>query len=899
MDINKLRNEFFHDYQEINIKKKKFFYRNKNKNDCITYKKKNIYWIDSQNYVETTNNNLSLTNRRSEKYMIKKKKKSNSFRNTYDHIINFIKENKNDMKKIRYSLFLKAYEKSELCQIKKQNKKEKMNLDKYNKYIDIRDPKEKQRLKLLKLLKSYQIKYEGYTSLNTLCDYSIYFQDKGVKETLLKKQNCENFLYYLVTIGISYNDIIKMASVFENMEYLKYCNLFMLPWIYKKLNEFHIFDVKTFVLHCIACSIGTLNSSLYIFIRYKTIAIIFPLVITYTLLSAPFLLQEINCGRLVLDGCISFFWSINYYHLPIAMILIISYIISIIKYIDLICLQLYYFSYYFKDNNPWIYKNIDTKICSKFNGSKNICDFSRNICYYNESTNTCEINNIKLGTKIYDMLLNSYDVSKSQRFTVAIVLFSFFFLILYNFLSKYKTSQKIVRMFLSFLILLFIIHIFAIHDFTFIKFLFSDLNFSKITSILSNHEVWILCMIHCTINLSLHSGMYFYSSKGLRLGVNVISSTYLIIFSFLLLDILIFITFANIIAKHIKNIEKNYYFLIELMKKNVFFILIPVANNYCSKFTLFLSICVAVIFLTLILLAASKRIDILFLSIKDIYTSKSPKIFIMTWLLLFLFYYIYRVVDSNFRVIFVSHLSQIITLLILLCVNFNFFWISGLKETAQKLGRWPIIFKLFLTFINEFSLIYCEIRLKFLNRVFLYFLRQFINIFIIPFFSIILCQKVLRLKENGYYNKVDMKTIMLNTYSLALECNDKSTKIQLQFIPKSRYTTYFNIFIILYLKYFGIDLVFMCFLYSVNNFFVENEVFFKKKHSNTGINEHIILLLYIIFLYIAYINIPLLQWIKRKLFLKTNNFNVLDFPVLLEEKKKGKKNALFREFIYN
>ncbi|CRG97933.1 amino acid transporter, putative [Plasmodium gallinaceum] len=897
MDINKLRNEFFHEYQDSDIKNKNFFYKNKNKNDCGNCKKKNIYWIDSQNYLETTNNNLSLTNPRNDKHMIKRKKKFNSFRNTYDHIINFIKENKNDMKKIRYSLFLKAYEKSELCQIKKQNKREKMNLNKYNKYIDIKDAKEKQRLKLLKLLKSYHIKYEGYTSLDTLCDYSIYFQDKSVKDTLLKKQNCDNFLYYLVTIGISYNDIIKMASVFENMEYLKNCNLYMLPWIYKKLNEFHNFDVKTFVLHCVAYSVATLNSSLYLFIRYKTIAIIFPLFITYTLLSAPFLLQEINCGRLVLDGCISFFWSINYYHLPIAMILIISYFISIIKYIDLICLQIYYFSYYFKDNNPWIYKNIDTKICSKFNGSKNICNFSRNICYYNESTNTCEINNIKLGTKIYDMLLNNYDKTKSQTFTMAIVLFSFFSLILYNFLSKYKTSHKIVKIFLSFLILLFVIHIFSIRDFTFIRFLFNDFNFSKIISILSNHEVWILCMIHCTTNLSLHSGVYFYSSKGLRLGVNVISSTYFIILFCFFLDILIFVTFANIIAKHIKNIDKNYYFLIELMKKNAFFILIPVANNYCRKFTLFLSIYVAVIFLTLILLAASKRVDILFLSIKDIYNSKGSKMFIAIWILLFLFYYIYRVADSNFRVIFVSYLSQIFTLLILLCVNFNFFWLSGLKETAQKLGKWYLVFTVLLTFINEFFLIYCEIHLKLANRVFLYFLRQFINIFIIPFISIIICQKILRLKDNGYYNKSDMKTIMRSTFSLALGCTDKSAKIQLQFIPRSKYTTYFNIFLVLYLKYFGIDLVFMCFLYVANNFFVENEVFFKKKYSNAGINEFIVLLLYIIFLYVVYINIPLFQWIKKKRFLKTNNFNVLDFPVLFEEKKKEKKNALFTEFI--
>ncbi|SBS99177.1 amino acid transporter, putative [Plasmodium malariae] len=315
--------------------------------------------------------------------------------------------------------------------MEKQNKKDQLNINKYNKSIDIKDDRENQRLKLLKIFKSYHIKYEGHTNLDTLCDYAIYFQDADILNVLLKKQNCDNLFYYLVTIGIPYNDIIEMASVFENMKYLKNCNLYMLPWIYKKLNEFHKFDVR--------------------------------------------------------------------------IILLILYTLSIIKCIDLICLHITYVSYYFMESTPWVYKNLDIKICSKFNGSKNICDSSRNICYYNDRTQTCEMNRMKLGIKIYDTLLSKYVEPK---------------------------------------------------------------NTNKILSVLLNHEIWIVCMIHCTVNMSLHSGMYFYSSKGLRLDVNVIPITYLIVLCCFLVDMLLFVTFTTIIGEHLKNIDKNYYILKKKEKKD-------------------------------------------------------------------------------------------------------------------------------------------------------------------------------------------------------------------------------------------------------------------------------------------------------------------------------------------
>ncbi|SOV11697.1 amino acid transporter, putative [Plasmodium sp. gorilla clade G2] len=839
------------------------------------------------------------------RYTSKDRKMSNfknnrikTYKNSYNNIINFIKENKNDMKKVRYFLFLRAYENSELFHIKKENKKEKHNLRKNNKCIDIKDAKERQRLKLLKILKSYHIKYEGYTDLYTLCNYSIYYEDKKLLDELLNKQNCNNFFYYLVSIGISYNDIIHMASVFENIEYLKYGNLYMLPWIYKKLNKFYNFDVTTFILHCIIYSISTLNSSLFLFIKYKTFVIILPLFITYLILSTPLVLQEINSGRFVLDGCISFFWSINNFHLPIGIILIISYILSIIKSIDFISLHLLYLSTFLLQNTPWIYKNIDSKICSKFNGSKNICDFSRNICYYNDQTNICEINKIKLGTKIYDMLLNRYIPPKSEKFQITVIVASFLSLFLYNAVSKYKTSHKFLKIFLFLLIVLFLMHILAVRDFTLFQFLLADFNFHKIGNIILNYEVWILCMLHCIVNLSIHSGLYFYTSKGLRLGINVVKSTYIITTSCFLVDMLIFVSFSNIIGKYIKDINRNYSFLLKLIKKNIFYILIPVGNNIYNKFTLFLGIYVGIIFLTFLLLSASKRIDILFLSINDMYPLNSKKHIAIAWILIFFIYMNYRFLDNELRYMLSQYVYQLITLLILFYINFNFFWLSGIKETVNKLGLQPLICKFVFTFISEFSLIYLEIVCNVKYRIFFFFLRQFINILIIPVFSILICTYIsnIRKKKKAKVGK-GIKYILQNSYSLAIEYTSKNKNIQLEYIQKMKYTKWFNIYIIFFFKYIGLDIILMCIMYVGNKLCSQNEIYFKKRNINILLSHYFLFIIFLLYVYIAYINIPLLHIIKKKLFFKANNFNVLDYPLSFEKINHQKKNSLFSEFI--
>ncbi|GAW81402.1 hypothetical protein, conserved [Plasmodium gonderi] len=827
-----------------------------------------------------------------------------SSKSTYENVISCIKENINDKKKIRYSLFLKAYENSELVQMKKQNKKEryKLKLNKCHKCIDTKDAKEKQRLKLLKMLKNYQIRYQGYTNLKTLCDYSVYFNKcKNMKTTQnnsVNEKNCENFFYYLVSIGVSYDDIILMASVFENMEYLKHCNLYMLPWIYKKLNEFHNIDVNTFVINCVAYSLSTLTCSLYLFLQYRTIAIIFPLFFTYLFLCVPFILQEINCGRFVLDGCISFLVSFDYYNLPISIILIISYILSIINCIDIICLQVIYFSYYLTSNNPWVYRNIDTKICSTFNGSRNICDFARNICYYNENTGVCEVNRIKLGTKIYDTLLSKYAEPKSEKFAPTTILLSFLLLMVYNSFSKCKVSHKILKILIFILILIFSTFIITMRNFTLIEFLLIDFNWSKIKSILLNHEVWIACMMHCTISMCLHSGMYFYTSKGLRLGINVISSTYLIALSCFLMDMLIFVTFANIIGNHIKNIEKSYAYLRKLMKRNVFYILMTVGNNCYNKISYFLGINISLIFLTFMLLAASKRIEILFLSFDDIYFLKPRiRIFDMRWLFLFLLYYVYRSIDITYLDLFFTEMSRIITLLILFYINFNFFWLRGIKETVEKLGKYPLIFKMLLTALNEFFFLYFEIVFRLPNRVSLYLVRQFLNIFVIPLISVLICRFCFPTTHQRAPVPTGIREILSNTYELATECTKKSKNIQLQFSQSSKSAKMFNVYIIFFCKYFGIDLVFICFVHVGSSIFSIKENFFKKKNVNLETNPyHLFFILFICYVYIAYINVPLLQMIKKKKIFQVNNFNILDYPIWFEEPNREEKSSLLGEF---
>ncbi|ETW53488.1 hypothetical protein PFUGPA_04503 [Plasmodium falciparum Palo Alto/Uganda] len=201
---------------------------------------------------------------------------------------------------------------------------------------------------------------------------------------------------------------------------------------------------------------------------------------------------------------------------------------------------------------------------------------------------------------------------------------------------------------------------------------------------------------------------------------------------------LIFVAFSNIIGKYLKDINRNYSFLLKLIKKNIFYILIPVGNNLYNKFTLFLGIYLGIIFLTFLLLSASKRIDILFLSINDMYPLNSKKHITIVWIVIFFIYINYRFLDNEIRYILCQYVYQLITLLILFYINFNFFWLSGIKETVNKLGKLPLISKFFFTFLNEFSLLYLEIIYNVKYRISFFFIRQFINILIIPLLSMLI-----------------------------------------------------------------------------------------------------------------------------------------------------------------
>lgn len=117
---------------------------------------------------------------------------------------------------------------------------------------------------------------------------------------------------------------------------------------------------------------------------------------------------------------------------------------------------------------------------------------------------------------MYDTLLRKYTEPKTKNFGGSIVLYSFLFLFLYNSFSKYKSSNKLIKLFAFLIIFIFTIDIISLRDFSLIELLSVDLNISKIFNILSNHEVWISCMMHCIVNMSFHSGIYFYTSKGLR-----------------------------------------------------------------------------------------------------------------------------------------------------------------------------------------------------------------------------------------------------------------------------------------------------------------------------------------------------------------------------------------------
>lgn len=235
-----------------------------------------------------------------------------------------------------------------------------------------------------------------------------------------------------------------------------------------------------------------------------------------------------------------------------------------------------------------------------------------------------------------------------------------------------------------------------------------------------------------------NSPHYFFSPSR-RLGIDVISCTYLVVLCCFLLDMLLFVTFSNIIGMYIKDIAKSYSYLMKLVKRNVFYVLLPVGKNFYSKFSFFLGINISIIFLTFMLLSASKRIEILFLSFDDIYFFKPKNTWLdVRWVLLFLLYYLYSSLDITFLDLFFTEISHIITLLILFYINFNFFWIRGFKKTMEKFGKCPLICQLVLTALNQFFFFYFEIIFRLPNRVTLYLVRQVINICIIPLVSVLL-----------------------------------------------------------------------------------------------------------------------------------------------------------------
>ncbi|ETW31894.1 hypothetical protein PFFCH_00678 [Plasmodium falciparum FCH/4] len=120
------------------------------------------------------------------------------------------------------------------------------------------------------------------------------------------------------------------------------------------------------------------------------------------------------------------------------------------------------------------------------------------------------------------------------------------------------------------------------------------------------------------------------------------------------------------------------------------------------------------------------------------YPLNSKKHITIVWIVIFFIYINYRFLDNEIRYILCQYVYQLITLLILFYINFNFFWLSGIKETVNKLGKLPLISKFFFTFLNEFSLLYLEIIYNVKYRISFFFIRQFINILIIPLLSMLI-----------------------------------------------------------------------------------------------------------------------------------------------------------------
>lgn len=89
----------------------------------------------------------------------------------------------------------------------------------------------------------------------------------------------------------------------------------------------------------------------------------------------------------------------------------------------------------------------------------------------------------------------------------------------------------------------------------------------------------------------------------------------------------------------------------------------------------------------------------------------------------------------------------------------------------------------------------------------------------------------------------------------------------------------------------------MCFLHLWNEFLIKNEAFFNLKNIIWGIDPYFFFfLLYVIYVYICYLHVPLLILIKKKNIFKVNNFNILDYHIPFDKIKRNKKNSFYGEF---
>ncbi|VWU51600.1 amino acid transporter, putative, partial [Hepatocystis sp. ex Piliocolobus tephrosceles] len=381
------------------------------------------------------------------------------------------------------------------------------------------------------------------------------------------------------------------------------------------------------------------------------------------------------------------------------------------------------------------------------------------------------------------------------------------------------------------------------------------------------------------------------------LGVNVIYYTFLTVIFCFCFDMLTCISFSTIISRNFKNLEANYTYLYKLIKKNFYYILIPVANNDFTSFTLFLSINITLFYLFFLLLFTSKMIDALFLSFNDVLFYKKKNNYIFGWAVISFIYFVYTFVNIKYLDIFIIKIHLIINLLVCFYINLNFYWIKNLRETATKLGTFPLVLKIILTCLNIFFFFYFEIKFQLKNRFFLFFLRQIINICIIPTSSLLIYNYIQKRKgKNVGIWPIDFRDLLEKIYLLIVQCNVKSNNVQLEFNYNSTYMKWFNVYLILFCKYITTELMLMCFLYLVHDFFSNQNRYVKI--FNFKINTCLFFFfIYLIYVYIVYINIPILQYIRKKKLVKPNRFNVLNYPIHVDEVEPEQRKSYLSEFM--